>query len=288
MSGFEIVGLVIGVIPFVVKGLKFYENDAQVLLHHQIAMNDLIVSLHAEHSRFRHSCSVLLRGLVKDKDLEDFLDKTTKEEWENALSQGLENKLRNKLGHRYHAYTGTVKQIQEKLEKLGQVVGMGKQQQWYENTEYENQKTWHKIKKCIKHSKHKQLLEDLEKHNTKLEQMTPGIAVQTQRTPSQTKKVDLRYWDSIRRAAMSLHGALCSGWLCSCTNTHIAHFQLEDRLIARKEPPRLKLSFRLPQSDDGVHSVSTNDWQNAEFEAFEDDDLLTNLPRCPGAVAFAT
>lgn len=111
-----------------VKGLKFYENDAQVLLHHKVVMNDLIVSLHTEHSRFRHSCSVLLRGLVDDKELEDFLDRTTKEEWEKELKQGLEKGLRKKLGPGYYAYTETMRQIQEKLEKLEKVVGMGKQQ----------------------------------------------------------------------------------------------------------------------------------------------------------------
>ncbi|KAF5257547.1 hypothetical protein FOXYS1_11920 [Fusarium oxysporum] len=228
MSGFEIVGLVIGVIPFVVKGLKFYENDAQVLLHHKVVMNDLIVSLHTEHSRFRHSCSVLLRGLVDDKELEDFLDRTTKEEWEKELKQGLEKGLRKKLGPRYYAYTETMRQIQEKLEKLEKVVGMGKQQQWYEKTEYENQKTWHKIKKCIKHSKHKQLLEDIEKHNTKLEQMTPGISVQA---------------------------------------------QLEDRVTKISESLRFKLSFMIP--DD--MSLENGKWQNAEFEALEDDSDSTGF-----------
>ncbi|KAF4438718.1 hypothetical protein F53441_12734 [Fusarium austroafricanum] len=288
MSGFEIVGLVIGVIPFVVKGLKFYENDAQVLLHHKIVMNDLIVSLHTEHSRFRHSCSVLLRGLVEDKDLEGFLDKTTKEEWEEALSKGLETRLRERLGHRYHAYTETMRQIQEKLEKLGKVVGMGKQQQWYEKTEYENQKTWHKIKKCIKHSKHKQLLEDLEKYNTKLEQMTPGISLQAQTAPPQPKKADLSYWDSIRRAAMSLHCALCSGWLCCCVNSHVTHFQLEDRVTMTKGPHRFKLAFKMPETSGSGPSAHDTDWQNAEFEALEDDDLSTSLPRSPGGVAFAS
>ncbi|ENH71332.1 hypothetical protein FOC1_g10006189 [Fusarium oxysporum f. sp. cubense race 1] len=287
MSGFEIVGLIIGVIPIVVKGLKFYENDAQILLHHRIAMNDLIVSLHAEHSRFRHSCSVLLRGLVEDKDLEDFLDKTNKEEWEKALAQGLEKSLREKLGHRYYAYTEIIKQIQEKLETLGKVVGMGKHQQWYEKTEYENQKTWHKIKKCIKHSKHKQLLEDLEKYNTKLEQMTPGILTQAQTALSQPKKTDLSYWDSIRQAAVSLHSALCSGWLCCCAKPHLTHFQLEDRVTRKKGPHKFKLSFKMPQIGDAGQSVRNTDWQSAEFEAFEDDDLPKDLPRSPGSVAFA-
>ncbi|KAH7462941.1 hypothetical protein FOMA001_g18343 [Fusarium oxysporum f. sp. matthiolae] len=249
-------------------------------------MNDLIVSLHAEHSRFRHSCSILLRGLVDDKDLEDFLDKTTQEEWEKALTQGLENRLREKLGHRYYAYTETIKHIQEKLEKLGKVVGMGKQQQWYEKTEYENKKTWHKIKKCIKHRKHKQLLEDLEKYNTKLEQMTAGILTQAQTAPPQPKKVDLTYWDSIRQAAMSLHSALCSGWLCCCVNSHLTHFRLEDRVATKKGPHRFKLSFKMPQTGDDGQSIRNTDWQNAEFEAPEDDDLPTNLPRSPGGVAF--
>ncbi|EXM20590.1 hypothetical protein V3481_012036 [Fusarium oxysporum f. sp. vasinfectum] len=250
-------------------------------------MNDLIVSLYAEHSRFRHSCSVLLRGLVEDKDLEDFLDKTNKEEWEKALAQGLEKSLREKLGHRYYAYTEIIKQIQEKLETLGKVVGMGKHQQWYEKTEYENQKTWHKIKKCIKHSKHKQLLEDLEKYNTKLEQMTPGILTQAQTALSQPKKTDLSYWDSIRQAAVSLHSALCSGWLCCCAKPHLTHFQLEDRVTGKKGPHKFKLSFKMPQIGDAGQSVRNTDWQSAEFEAFEDDDLPKDLPRSPGSVAFA-
>ncbi|PNP61393.1 hypothetical protein FNYG_13876 [Fusarium nygamai] len=254
-------------------------------------MNDLIVSLHAEHSRFRHSCSVLLRGLVEDEDLEDLLDKTTKDDWEKALTQGLERSLRDKLGHRYYAYTEIIKQIQEKLEKLGKVVGMSKQQQWYEKTEYENQKTWHKIKKCIKHSKHKQLLEDIEKYNTKLEQMTPGILTQAQTAPSQPKKADLSYWDSIRQAAMSLHSALCSGWLCCCVNshvTHFTHFQLEDRAVGKKGSHRFKLSFKMPETYDNGQSVESAVWKNAEFEAVEDENLPANLPRSPGGVAFAS
>ncbi|EWZ27808.1 hypothetical protein FOZG_18474 [Fusarium oxysporum Fo47] len=181
-----------------------------------------------------------------------------------------------------------MKQIQEKLEKLGKVVGMGKQQQWYEKTEYENQKTWHKIKKCIKHSKHKQLLEDIEKYNTKLEQMTPGISLLAHTTPFQSKKADPSYWVSIRRAAMSLHSALCSGWLCCCVNSHTTYFQLEDRVVTRKGPHRFNLSFKMPQTDDSIQSVSNTYWQNAEFEALADGDLSASLTRSPGGVAFAT
>ncbi|KAF5707178.1 hypothetical protein FMUND_11232 [Fusarium mundagurra] len=214
-------------------------------------MNDLIVSLHAEHSRFRHSCSVLLRGLVEDEDLEDLLDKTTKDDWEKTLTQGLERSLRDKLGHRYYAYTEIIKQIQEKLEKLGKVVGMSKQQQWYEKTEYDNQKTWHKIKKCIKHSKHKQLLEDIEKYNTKLEQMTPGILTQAQTAPSQPKK-------------------------------------LEDRATGKKGSHRFKLSFKMPETGDSGQSVESAVWKNAEFEAVESENLPANPPRSSGGVAFAS
>ncbi|KAF5670736.1 hypothetical protein FCIRC_8902 [Fusarium circinatum] len=251
-------------------------------------MNDLIVSLHAEHSRFRHSCSVLLRGLVEDEDLEDLLDKTTQDDWEKALTQGLERSLREKLGHRYYAYTEIVKQIQEKLEKLGRVVGIGKDQQWYEKTEYENQKTWHKIKKCIKHSKHKQLLEDIEKYNTKLEQMTPGTLALAQTAPPQPKKADLSYWDSIRHAAMSLHSALCSGWLCCCVDSHVTHFQLEDRATGKKGSHRFKLSFKMPEIGDNGQSVKSAVWKNAEFEAVESESLPVNLPRSPRGVAFAS
>ncbi|KAF5584219.1 uncharacterized protein FSUBG_12853 [Fusarium subglutinans] len=227
-------------------------------------MNDLIVSLHAEHSRFRHSCSVLLRGLVEDEDLEDLLDKTTKEDWEKALTQGLERSLREKLGHRYYAYTEIIKHIQEKLEKLGNVVGMSKQQQWYEKTEYENQKTWYKINECIKHSKHKQLLEDIEKYNTRLEQMTPGILALAQTAPLQPKKADLSYWDSIRHAA------------------------LEDRATEKKGSHRFKLSFKTPETGDNGQSVKSAVWKNAEFEAVESESLPVNLPRSPGGVAFAS
>ncbi|KAM0429225.1 hypothetical protein ACHAPT_006439 [Fusarium lateritium] len=250
-------------------------------------MNYLIVSLHVEHSRFRHSCSVLLKGLVQDAELEDLLDNATEEDWKRALNRGLETKLRNELGYKYHAYTGTMARIQESLKKLEEVVGMKHKKRWYDHTEYRRAKTWKKMKSCLAHSKHQQLLADIKDFNTQLEQLTPGIAPTEQAAAPQINKVDISHWDSIRRAAMSLHCALCSGWLCQCINAHATHFQLEDRTAAAIDSHQFKLAFMLPTAEDDGTLVESVSWQQVEFRALEEGgDSSALLPRSPGRVEF--
>ncbi|KAL1881918.1 hypothetical protein Daus18300_000972 [Diaporthe australafricana] len=299
MSGFEVAGLVFGV------GLKFYEENTKNLRHHEEAMNDLIVSLHVEHCRFRKSCETILTGLAEDANLADLLEKTTEETWKKSLEGDLQANLEGKLGHRYHGYTETMAQLQRSLKQLGRVVGLEDNKVrsiivqslypvadhifnklWYKKTKYRKLKwhaeTWKKMSDCLSHDRHKRLLTEIGDCNNRLERLTPKISDSEDLLPPKLKKKDVDRLESVRKSAKSLYCALCSGWLCQCNGAHAAHFRLEDRMVPAQGYHRFSLSFKISTSQ------SDQNWQEADFEAVEEEEQEVPLasPRQPGRVGF--
>lgn len=124
MSGFEIAGVVLGAWPLLEEGLKFYKARSKEIIHHEESMNDLILTLHYQHLRFRSSCERAVASLVNDNELELLLDDPGEKQWRTILDAGLDGKLKRSLGKGFHLYIQTTKSIVKNLTELHKVVGL--------------------------------------------------------------------------------------------------------------------------------------------------------------------
>jgi hypothetical protein len=63
MSGFEIVGVVLGGIPLIISALEHYQS-LQIWRRSARELKSLVVQLTAQHSILKNTCSMLLEDIV--------------------------------------------------------------------------------------------------------------------------------------------------------------------------------------------------------------------------------
>lgn len=110
-TGVEIAGLVLGSIPLILAGLEFYANGIAVTKRYwryREEFKSLLVELRTEHTMCINSINMLLIGVVKQKEMEDFLKYPYGDRWKD---ERFERKLKTRLGPTYESYTDTITQM---------------------------------------------------------------------------------------------------------------------------------------------------------------------------------
>lgn len=116
-SGVEIAGLVLGSIPLVLAGLEFYAKGIAVTrrcLKYREQFESLINELRTERTICVNSLNLLLVGIVRPKDMDDFLANPSGDRWRD---EKFDTKLKQRLGHSYDSYMTTM----EDLNKISSV-----------------------------------------------------------------------------------------------------------------------------------------------------------------------
>ncbi|KAK3946883.1 hypothetical protein QBC32DRAFT_115133 [Pseudoneurospora amorphoporcata] len=105
MSGIEVVGLVLGVLPIVIQALQGYKSIMSSLRNVESDIQALILGLETERVRLRTSCELLLEGIVPADDIDRLLEDPFSEKWK-AL--GVANKLKIRLYDAITTYQKTI------------------------------------------------------------------------------------------------------------------------------------------------------------------------------------
>jgi hypothetical protein len=101
MSGFEGVGVVLGVLPLVISALQSYSYGVQTIrrmLRYKWELDTLITTLETEEVLFRNTCEVLLDGIDGPVEMEELL-KTQEDIYgkkgysENGLRPGYQHRM---------------------------------------------------------------------------------------------------------------------------------------------------------------------------------------------------
>ncbi|KAF2147511.1 uncharacterized protein K452DRAFT_8329 [Aplosporella prunicola CBS 121167] len=286
MSGFEVIGVLLGAWPLLVQGLISYKERADMLLKHEETMNGFIWKLRVEHTVFRSSCERLIDGLAEDADLEGLLTNPNVEAWKNSLRQGLDKKLKSRLGHSLEDCWEALFRLAINIEKLMTLAGLGEQDKSirdslskYQKKSKRREEMWRKLKDCISYDKQNRLLKEIEGDNGRLGRLLPITLGQEFDKASRPRKADIRRCEYIRRSAKSLYCALCSGWLCQCQHAHSAHLRLEDN-ISKAERPRFRIAFSYGLNPTGSIPTSWT-WQETEVEEGEDEPTPSLVPFRP-------
>lgn len=82
MSGFEVVGVVLGVLPLAIEALKAYKSTLSSMRNVERSLKALIQDLETEQVRLRTTCEVLLDGIVPLSMMDTLLETPFGPQWE--------------------------------------------------------------------------------------------------------------------------------------------------------------------------------------------------------------
>lgn len=118
MSGFEIVGVILGALPLIISGLEHYADGVETIKTVARAAQEfrhVARRLEAENSIFRNDIELLLGDCV-DVGLQKLLmDDAEGKEWESPL---VEEALKSRLQSSYTSYLETAKSIGKSIEEF--------------------------------------------------------------------------------------------------------------------------------------------------------------------------
>jgi hypothetical protein len=124
VSGLEIAGVVLAVIPILQIGLEqFHGERFKALVKHQQMIRSISRKLEIEHAQFHSTCEKLLSPLVDEDRLAELLSNPKGSHWKDA---DLEEDLRDHLGDKkYILYVATIKDLASFIIGLREDLGLG-------------------------------------------------------------------------------------------------------------------------------------------------------------------
>ena len=112
MSGIEVVGLVLGVLPLLISALEHYEDvtdPIRTFFKYGGELNRAIRGLRDQHASFEQSIQALLKPITTDEIMSDMIDNSNSVYWTDAY---IDEALRDSLGKAYSAYMELVKEVE--------------------------------------------------------------------------------------------------------------------------------------------------------------------------------
>jgi hypothetical protein len=124
MSGLEIAGVILGVLPILQWGLKQFLGDRfKILTKYQHMINSVSRKLEIEHAQFHSTCEKLLTPLVDEDRLAELLSGPKASTWND---DELEKSLKRHLGDlKYRIYLMTIKDLAGIIISLREDLGLG-------------------------------------------------------------------------------------------------------------------------------------------------------------------
>lgn len=125
MSGFEVVGVVLGVLPLVISALQSYSDGAQKIqrmLRYKWELGKLIMRLEAEEAVFQNTCALLLDGIDGAVEMEELLKNPGGHLWKKGE---LGERLEIRLSTSYAVFFKLIIDMKDALEAFKKRLGLG-------------------------------------------------------------------------------------------------------------------------------------------------------------------
>ncbi|KAK6331780.1 hypothetical protein TWF718_002321 [Orbilia javanica] len=251
MSGIEIAGLVLGAIPLVISALEHYEDiigPTKAFFKFQGELDHAIRELRVQYTLFEQSMEVLLRPITTDHQLNDMIDNSNSNLWQDP---DIEEELRKNLGRAYPSYMSTVDRIQsimtrialkfdningtENLTRDGLKAIISQHGAAKVGGRLQKFEISRRVKFTMKKKKIKESVEELQKCVDTLDKFqakADKIAAVDERYNIENEFVLTLHVDVIRENAKKLYDVLSKTW-CSTHPSHSAGLLLEQRLIRK-------------------------------------------------------
>lgn len=129
MSGIEIAGLVLAVIPLFISTIEHYEDGLRPfrvlkLVVYRQELAQYRTKLMTEYSLYNNALEELLVDVVTQQELRSMIDQGYGPLWKDTA---LEDKLGKRLGRTYATYFLVMKQMQEVMARIGSLLDIQRQ-----------------------------------------------------------------------------------------------------------------------------------------------------------------
>ncbi|KAF2792056.1 hypothetical protein K505DRAFT_363261 [Melanomma pulvis-pyrius CBS 109.77] len=231
MSGLEAAGLVVGIIPILLKVVTCYQTTREVF--HSLASSStgvkrLETRFKTQESIFRNECRHILLMVTDDKQLSEMLQDTSCGLWHDAR---IDDQLKLRVGDNYDALKGTLAEIREMLVEVQKVLTKcaGKLLPQSSASNELFSQFHHKLKfSLVEEKRCKTSLDELHTWNADLSLLRSQICGLQLSRPSVSLASLIRTkipesMLSLNEASGYLHSALNDVWTCSNT-AHTDHY----------------------------------------------------------------
>lgn len=118
MSGFEVLGVILGVLPLVISALEHYEESVGVIhryYYYKKEIRRLVLIIRTEQVELKNTCEQLLTDIVPVHQMEELLKDPRSTSWE---SPEVTRRLKARLRDSYEVYMERLKEMNAALKEL--------------------------------------------------------------------------------------------------------------------------------------------------------------------------
>ncbi|OCL02071.1 hypothetical protein AOQ84DRAFT_424460 [Glonium stellatum] len=248
MSGFEAVGVILGVLPLIISALEHYAqgvSTAKRFWQYKSELKSLLRSIRTEKDIFLNTCETLLTGIVRVDQMSLFLEYPEGQLWHDLE---IEEKLEERLKGAYAGYSETVEDMNTVLGKFMEKLKLDPAGKVQFSDPNAFKKEFKRLKFSISRSAYEDLLNKIRQNNVTLSQLTKqSITLESTRAACRRSSPNFR---AVQDYAKSVYTILRSSWQCGCQAPHTVSLRLEPRcttIPASTPSPNLAATnFRRP------------------------------------------
>ncbi|KAI1121421.1 hypothetical protein F5Y10DRAFT_256363 [Nemania abortiva] len=274
MSGFEVIGVVLGTIPLLISAFEHYERGIQtiqIVRRRAKVMHSLAAALSTEQTILRNTCETLLAGIVNPEDLGPLLAEPFGPLWQDPDTRA---RVERRLDHTLKDFKALVHSMQEAVEEIRSKLSLGPKCEIRIDDGPIGKRDMIKI--ALQFSTHENSLKRLSDMNQKLDLMMTGNLRNEpyRKVPSQEKLFNL-----LQAISRSIYNALKSSLSCSCARSHGISFGLPAPRVMGRIQDEEALVKRL-----NFHLVFANKPQDAKGKTHSGwvwDELVLRLAEIP-------
>ncbi|KAI0096018.1 hypothetical protein GGR51DRAFT_52355 [Nemania sp. FL0031] len=281
MSGFEVVGVVLGSIPLLISALEHYERGMQTIQlvrRRAKVMHSLATALSTEQTILRNTCETLLAGIIDPEDLAPLLTEPFGPLWQDPDTKA---RVERRLDHTLKDFKALVYSMQEAVEEIRLKLGLGPNCEIRIEDGAIGKRDMIKI--ALQFSTHEDALKRLSGMNQKLDLMMAG---NLRNEPYRKVRSQEKLFSLLQAISRSIYNALRSSLSCTCAQSHGINFGLPTARVTGRIQDEEALVKRL-----NFHLVFANNSQDTRGKARSSwvwDELVLRLAEIPMSVHAAT
>ncbi|EFY99832.1 mitochondrial ATP synthase gamma subunit-like protein [Metarhizium robertsii] len=223
MSGFEVVGVLLGTIPLVISAVKHYERVArtiQILRRRAKVMHALARSLRTEQRILENTCETLLGGVVPADCVKPLLAEPFGPLWrDDKISLEVERRL----DYTTEDFKDLVENIKEALQELRVKLDLGSDMEVKEGSVVGKRALLKIAAIAVNVSQHEDAVNKIADANRKLEMLLAG---NLRNETLQRRTFEGKLSGLLKIVTWSIYNALRPSLPCSCAQSHNVHLGL--------------------------------------------------------------
>ncbi|KAK3167107.1 hypothetical protein OEA41_010232 [Lepraria neglecta] len=264
MIGFEILGIILGIVPIVTASIEQYKASLAMREVRQLER-----SFKTQRNIFLNTIEELLSSLVSDAQLKELLDHPDGEAWRDVH---IATKLEEHLGESYQSFTEILEDVRGMMLELEKILN---------SDDLKRRHLLKPIKQFLSRARGEAGLNRLSARIAELETLQ---AQSLRLAPTRQFKGGMEAFGKVRECALNLHEALSRGWHCDCKTPHLANLRLEARRspqakAGKASDDEFRFKFLFSFAADENKGGQPLDWREAELARLEDENQT--VPEAP-------